>query len=165
MTIHQIGLSQQPGQGDSYSVVGDVVTFKAVGEDTGGKYALFEIVVQPQIGPPPHIHHREDEAFYILEGEVEFHLDNQTIMATPGTFLHSPKGQVHSFINIGRKPAKMLCWTTPAGIEKFFTQVGIRVENSEALPPPITQATIERIVATAPEYGIEILPLTPDSSI
>ncbi len=54
-----------PGQETSLSIVGDVLTFKAVGEDTDGQYTLVEVRVDPQIGPPPHIHHREDEAFYI----------------------------------------------------------------------------------------------------
>ena len=158
MTINQYSSWLQPGQGATYSVVGDVVIFKAVGEDTGGKYALFEVVVQPQIGPPPHIHSREDEAFYILEGEVEFQLDNQTILATPETFLHSPKGQLHSFKNIGSTPARILSWAMPAGIEKFFAEVGTLLDEASALPPPVSQTMIERVLATAPKYGIEIIP-------
>ena len=107
MTINY-GILSQPGEGDSYSVAGDVATFKATSEQTDGKYALFEVVLVPQLGPPPHIHSREDEAFYIQEGSIEFYLDEQTVVATPGTFLHSPKGQLHSFKNIGSVPAKML---------------------------------------------------------
>ncbi|WP_445632833.1 Quercetin 2,3-dioxygenase [Nostoc sp. DSM 114161] len=163
MTINR-GIWQQPGEGDSYSVAGDVATFKATSEQTSGKYALFEVVVAPELGPPPHIHSREDEAFYIQEGSFEFYLDEQTVVATPGTFLHSPKGQLHSFKNIGSTPAKMLIWTAPGGIEKFFARVGTKVENSSVPPLPITQEVIDRILATAPEYGITIvLPQTNNS--
>lgn len=164
MTINQDGLWVQPGQETSFSVVGDLVTFKAVGEDTGGKYALFEFVVQPQTGPPLHIHSREDEAFYIQEGEYEFQLDDRTVVATAGTFIHSPKGQLHGFKNIGTIPAKMLCWVTPAGIEKFFAQVGQRVEDPHAPLPPVSSATIERLLVTAPKYGLNIIPPATDSS-
>ncbi|MEH2418236.1 cupin domain-containing protein [Nostoc sp.] len=77
---------------------------------------MFEVVLAPQLGPPPHIHSRKDEAFYIQEGSIEFYLDEQTVVATSGTFLHSPKGQLHSFKNIGSVPAKMLIWATPGGL-------------------------------------------------
>ncbi|BAZ14075.1 cupin 2 domain-containing protein [Calothrix sp. NIES-4071] len=155
MTINH-GILLRSGDGDSYSVAGDVTTFKATSEQTDGKYALFEVVVAPQLGPPPHIHSREDEAFYIQSGSIEFYLDKQTVLATPGTFLHSPKGQLHSFKNVGSTPAKMLILATPGGVEKFFAQVGTKVENSSVPPLPITQEVIDRILATAPEYGITI---------
>jgi hypothetical protein len=89
-------LLMKPGQGTSFSIVGDIVTLKAVSEDTNGQYTLFELRVDPEIGPPPHIHHREGEAFYIQEGELEFQLGNQTVIATPGTFLYSPQRSLTS---------------------------------------------------------------------
>jgi len=158
MTIEQNELFVRPDQGTVVSVAGDVLVFKAKGEQTNGQYALFEITVEPQASPPPHIHSREDESFYILEGEVEFHLDEHTIVATPGTFLQSPRGQKHSFNVIGSQPAKMLCWATPAGIEHFFTEVGTGLSDAYVSPPAITPEAIERLVSTAPRYGITILP-------
>ncbi len=89
-------LLMKPGQGTSFSIVGDIVTLKAVSEDTNGQYTLFELRVDPEIGPPPHIHHREGEAFYIQEGELEFQLGNQTVIAAPGTFLYSPQRSLTS---------------------------------------------------------------------
>ncbi|AVH71425.1 cupin domain-containing protein [Nostoc sp. 'Lobaria pulmonaria (5183) cyanobiont'] len=159
MTMNQLpqpGIVLQPGQGRTLCVAGDVVTFKAVGSQTEGKYMLMETRVEPQAGPPPHIHSREDEAFYIQAGVVEFQLDERTIVATPGTFLHSPKGQLHSFKNIGTTPAKMLIWSTPAGIEQFFIEVGIPMQDPEGLPPALTSTVVEKMLATAPNYGIEI---------
>ena len=157
MTIPQSGLLRQPGQGDSYWVLGDLYTFKAVGEETGQAYALVEAVIQPNNGTPLHVHSHEDVVFYVQEGEIECQLDEQTVIATAGTFLHSPKGQQHSYKNIGANPAKMLIWVTPAGLEKFFAEIGTPVEQS-ALPPAISPADLEKVLATAPKYGLEIIP-------
>jgi mannose-6-phosphate isomerase-like protein (cupin superfamily) len=150
-------LLMKPGQGHSLSVVGDIFTFKAVGEDTNGQYTLIELQVDPGIGPPPHVHHREDEAFYIQEGELEFQLGDQTVIATPGTFLYSPKGHLHSFKNITNQRAKMLVWYTPAGIEKYFAEVGVPVDAPDAPSRPATPEAIERILAAAPKYGLEFI--------
>jgi mannose-6-phosphate isomerase-like protein (cupin superfamily) len=154
-TSHELLL--RPSQGPSFSVVGDILTFKAVSEDTNGQYTLFELRVDPEIGPPPHIHHREDEAFYIQEGELEFQLGDQTVLATPGTFLYSPKGHLHSFKNITNQRAKILVWCMPAGIEKYFTEVGVPVDDPEAPSRPATPEAIERVLAAAPKYGIEFI--------
>jgi quercetin dioxygenase-like cupin family protein len=159
MKVNLDGSLLQPGQGSSFWVLDNLYTFKAVGEDTNQGYALFELLVHPHNGTPPHIHCLEDEAFYIQEGEVEFQLEEQTIVASAGTFLHSPKGQLHSFQNIGSKPAKMLCWVTPAGLENFYAEVGFPVEDREAPPPPVSPADIEKFLATAPDYGIEFIPI------
>lgn len=150
-------LLMKPGQGTSLSIVGDIVTFKAVSEDTNGQYTLFEVQVDPDIGPPPHIHHREDEAFYIQEGELEFQLGNQTVIATPGTFLYSPKGHQHNFTNKTNQRAKMLVWCMPAGIEEFFAEVGVPVDDPDGPSRPATPEAIERVLAAAPKYGIEFI--------
>ncbi|MBD2518199.1 quercetin 2,3-dioxygenase [Nostoc sp. FACHB-973] len=157
MTVNQKELLQQPGQGSSYWVLGDLYTFKAVGEETGQAYALIEIIIQPQSSTPPHVHSHEDEAFYIQEGELEFQLHDQTILATPGTFLHFPKGQIHGFTNIGLEPVKLLCWVTPAGLEKFFMEIGVPVSES-ILSTTVSPADMEKVLATAPSYGIKIIP-------
>jgi quercetin dioxygenase-like cupin family protein len=159
MTIDPKGLIQQPGGGISYWFDRDLYTFKAVGEDTGEAYALCEVVVAPQGGgTPPHRHSRENESYYVQEGELEFQLEEQTVVATAGTFLHSPKGQLHRFTNTGSTPVKLLVWVTPAGFEKFIAEVG-KVANGQMSPAqPLSPADLEKILATAPKYGIEIIP-------
>jgi mannose-6-phosphate isomerase-like protein (cupin superfamily) len=154
-TSHELLL--KPGQGNSLSVVGDILTFKAVSEDTNGQYTLFELQVDPEIGPPPHIHHREDEAFYVQEGELEFQLGDRTVIATPGTFLYSPKGHLHCFKNITNQRAKLLVWCMPAGVEKYFAEVGVPVDDPEAPSRPATPEAIKRVLAAAPKYGIEFI--------
>lgn len=159
MTLNQKALLMQPGQGSSYWFDRDLYTFKAVGEETGQAYALFEVIVAPQGGgTPPHRHSRENESFYIQEGELEFQLDQQTIIAGAGTFLHSPQGQLHRFTNISDSPAKLLVWVTPAGFEKFIAEVSKATDSQAAPAPPLNPADLEKILNTAPKYGIEIIP-------
>lgn len=99
----------------------------------------------------------EDEAFYIQEGELEFQLGDRTVIATPGTFLYSLKGHLHTFKNITNQRAKMLTWYMPAGIEKFFAEVGVPVDDPDIPSRPATPEAIERILAAAPKYGIEFI--------
>lgn len=158
MTINQKGFIVEPGKGSSYWFGVDLLTFKAVGEDTQQQYVLLEAIIQPESGVPPHTHSREDESFYIQEGTFEFHLDEQKTVAIPGTFLHSPKGQLHSFINIGSEPGKLLIWVTPAGFEKFMAEVGIPAQNQIAPAQPLNTNDLQRIIETAKKYGMEIIP-------
>ena len=157
MTIDHQAILMKPGQGSSYGVLGDLYIFEAVGEETGQAYALVEVHTQPQNAPPPHIHSHEDETFYVQKGTFEFQLDDQIVVATPGTFLHSPKGQLHRFTNTGSAPGKMLIWVTPAGLEKFFKGVGQPAVNPTS-PPSITPEDFEKVMAMAPQYGLEIIP-------
>jgi quercetin dioxygenase-like cupin family protein len=163
MTLDQHGVLLQPGQGSSYWFDRDLYTFKAVGEDTGQAYALCEVIVAPQGGgTPPHRHSRENESFYVQAGELEFQLDEQTIVATAGTFLHSPKGQLHRFTNTSSTPAKLLVWVTPAGFEKFIAEVGKAAGGQVTSAPSLSPADLEKILSTAPQYGIEIIPPAAD---
>src|SRR3989449_10283541 len=108
---------RKPGEGRTILVVGDVYRFLAVGEETNGKSALWEAVVPPGGGPPPHVHSREEEGFYVLEGEITFQIGDERLVARAGTFANMPVGTVHSFRNDGSRPAKMLISVAPAGLE------------------------------------------------
>jgi mannose-6-phosphate isomerase-like protein (cupin superfamily) len=88
---------RKPTQGRTVAVVGDVYRFLATGEDTNGKYALWEAIVPPGGGPPPHVHSREEEGFYVLEGEITFTVGDERIVAKAGTFANMPVGTPHSF--------------------------------------------------------------------
>lgn len=139
------------GEGKSVWVVGDRYTFLAIGEDTGGAYALIHATVPPQGGPPPHVHRREDETFYVLEGELTFQADGRTFELKPGAFITLPKGSLHTFKNIGTTTAKMLITVNPAGLEQFFAEVGHGTQEE-----PVTPAAVEKLVAIASKYGLEI---------
>jgi quercetin dioxygenase-like cupin family protein len=150
----------QSGKGCTYSLLGDLYTLLATGENTDGAYGLVEVVMQPQGMIPAHSHDYL-EAHYVLEGEVEYQLDEQTIVATSGSFIHFPKGQSHGFRNIQSQPAKLLMWVTPAGGEQFFAEVGQPVnlpmseEEKHILSQPPSPADIEKAVEIAStKYGL-----------
>jgi len=91
-----------PGEGRAVWVLGgQLLTYKVTAEQTGGAYSLFEGTVPPGGGAPPHIHHREDESFYVVDGEFEFSRDGETIKAGPGSLVYVPRGSLHAFENVG----------------------------------------------------------------
>lgn len=147
---------KKPGEGRTIGVVGDVYRFLATGEETNGKYALFEALVPPGGGPPPHVHSREEEGFYVLEGEITFTINGERVVATAGMFANMPVGTPHSFKNDSNKPAKMLISLAPAGLEKMFFEVGVPLAEGATTALPPTKEEIEKLLLIAPNYGVEI---------
>jgi quercetin dioxygenase-like cupin family protein len=145
-----------PSEGRTIAVVGDVYRFLATGDDTNGKYAMWEAVVPPGGGPPPHVHSREEEGFYVLDGEVTVHISDKRVVATAGTFVNMPVGTPHSFKNESRNPTKMLITVAPAGLEQMFFEVGVPLAQGATTAVPPTKDEIEKMLAVAPEYGIDI---------
>jgi mannose-6-phosphate isomerase-like protein (cupin superfamily) len=134
------------------------MTYKITSERTGGAYSLFEVVSEPGGGLPPHIQHREDEAFYIVEGEYEFLDDGHTIRVGKGSLVYVPKGNLHTYKNVGTTLGKMLVSQTPGGLhELFFEEIG-QEEAQDTFKPRAHEGLLdaERIVAIAATYGIEI---------
>lgn len=146
-----------PPQGRTVAVVGDVYRFLATGEDTNGKYALWEAVVPPGGGPPPHVHSREEEGFYVLDGEITFSINGERIVARAGTFANMPVGTPHSFKNESERPARMLISVAPAGLEQMFFEVGVPLAEGATTASPPAKDEIEKLLTVAPSYGIEIL--------
>ena len=146
----------KPGEGRTIAVVGDVYRFLATGDDTNGKYALWEAIVPPGGGPPPHVHSREEEGFYILEGEITFQIGEERVVATVGMFANMPVGTPHSFKNESDQTAKMLISVAPAGLEQMFFECGVPVAQGATTALPPSKAEIEKLLEIAPRYGIEI---------
>ncbi len=147
---------RQKTQGRTVAVVGDVYRFLATGEETNGKYAMWEAIVPPGGGPPPHVHSREEEGFYILEGEITFTINGERVVATAGMFANMPVGTPHSFKNESGKPAKMVISVAPAGLEQMFFDVGVPLAEGATTALPPTKSEIEKLLAIAPNYGVEI---------
>lgn len=143
-------------EGTRVAVVGDLYRYLATGDDTDGKYAMIDATVPPGGGPPPHIHRREEEAFFVLEGEITFRLDDETIVAGPNAFLNMPIGSLHSFKNESNQPARMLITVAPAGLEKMFLEVGTVLTDPSEQPQPPTEQEIKKLLEVAPNYGVEI---------
>ena len=143
------------GEGPVIAIVGDTYRILVTGKETGGRYAMWDARVPPGGGPPPHTHSREEESFYVLEGEVTFTGEGETFSAGPGTFASMPLGSLHSFRNATAKPARMIISCAPACFEQMFFEAGRILAPGETAGPP-TKEEIEKLLAIAPKYGVEI---------
>jgi quercetin dioxygenase-like cupin family protein len=147
----------KPGEGRALWVSRELVTCKVTSEQTGGAYSLFEIMSQPQGRVPPHIQHREDECFYVLQGEFEFLVEGRTMRVGAGSLVYVPRGNLHAYENVGNKPARMLVSQTPGGLhERFFEELGKPAEDPSVPPIDESPPGAKKITATAAKYGIEI---------
>lgn len=140
---------------ESVWYTGWLLTFLATGEDTQGRFALIEGVTRKGNAPPPHIHRREDETFYILEGEMTASVGSQTIKGTPGTLIFAPRNIVHSF-EINSEQIRMLILLTPAGLEGYFKECSVPAP-AITLPPPaeVPYGDLQKLQAVGSKYGIE----------
>ena len=111
--------------------------------------------IPPGGGPPPHVQHREDESFYVLEGEFEFLVGEDTIPAGSGSRVHVPSGTLHTFKNVGSSPSRVLGVLTP-GDSRSFLEVG--EPATEGSSPPQGEPDVGRIVEIGQKYGLEIPP-------
>ena len=148
----------QPGEGDARWWLGTLATIKATAEDTGGLYTLVEVVEPEGVEAPLHVHHREDEGFWILEGEVTFRVGEETIKASPGSFVFGPRDVPHTY-RVDSGPARILFILSPGGMEGFI-YASSEPATSLTLPPSegvYEEADMEKLVALAQEYGAEIL--------
>jgi len=139
----------QAGKGRVLSVLGERVTLKLTGEDSDGSCAAVEISTPPQVGPPLHVHQREDEAFYVLEGMYEIRVGGRVIPAPPGTFAFLPRGIPHRYTNVGYRTGRLFVTITPAGFEGFFEELSVLGPDA-----PVDRGRLEAI---GRKYGLEIL--------
>ncbi len=151
--------AHEPGEGEALWWIGMLATIKATAEQTGGQYTLVEILAPEGFASPLHVHHFEDEGFYILEGEMTFYVGDQTIKAHPGSFLFGPKDVPHAF-TVDSGPARLLFILSPAGFEDLLRAMG---EPARALtmPPqpeaPPSEAEMQQMAAIAAQHGVEFL--------
>jgi chromate reductase, NAD(P)H dehydrogenase (quinone) len=146
------------GQGAVYAVAGDCYTVKAGTAQTGGAYAAFEFFIPPGGGPPPHIHAREYEGFYLLDGELTFYVGPQRdrVVARRGDFIAAPVGVLHQFCNESDSPATAFVIAAPSGVENFFAAAGEPLPEGSTDTHPPDDDDIARLTALAPRWGIAI---------
>lgn len=143
-------------EGEALWFFAALAILKATGETTNGRAAVFEVLAPKGAGPPLHVHRREDEWFYILEGGLTFWVGGRVIEASPGSFIYGPRDIPHAFA-VRSPQARYLGVAQPAGFENF---VRVVAEPAKALtiPPPSTPSPdLSRVTAVAAEFGIEIL--------
>jgi mannose-6-phosphate isomerase-like protein (cupin superfamily) len=151
------------GEGEETWFQPNRMTIKATAETTGGAYGLVESWIRAGSSPPLHVHHHEDEAFFVLEGTVRFHSAGRDVVAGPGSFVFLPRDVPHTFVVEGEEDAHMLTLLSPGGGEQFFVEGG-RTPEGPGLPPP-GPPDVEKLRQLAPRFGNEIVgpPLTPGS--
>jgi quercetin dioxygenase-like cupin family protein len=145
----------QPGEGRRLWIVGDTLTFKATAAQTGGSLMAVEVLAAPGGGPPPHVHAGEDELWYVLDGEFEILMGEETMRASAGAFAFVPRGTLHRFENVSDTPSRVLILFTPGGFEGFFFEAGLPVVEGESAPP-LGPEEIERSREAAIRYGMEV---------
>lgn len=144
-----------PDEGDAYWFLGALATIKASTESTGGHVAVIEHLAPRGHGSPLHVHTREDEWFYVLEGELTFWVDGEVSVASAGSFAYGPKGLAHTFI-VSSELARFLLVTEPAGFERFTRALGEPADRE--IPPPATEPPdVEGLTKLATTFGLQIL--------
>jgi quercetin dioxygenase-like cupin family protein len=112
-----------PEEGRSVSLGGMGVVFKLGREDTGGAFAVIEHPIEPGRLVLPHVHQREDEYSYVLEGVIGARVGDQEITAAAGSYVIKPRGLMHTFWNPGPRPARLVEIIAPAGFEAYFVEL------------------------------------------
>lgn len=139
---------------------GDLYNLLATGDETNKAFFQFEAIVPKGGGPPPHVHSREDESFYVVRGNLEILIGDSLYQAKAGDFVYIPRGTTHRFKNTGAGTAVQLVTFVPAGMEGFFREAFPPVTDRKAAPPPITDELIQKMNEVAPRYGVTMLPPT-----
>jgi quercetin dioxygenase-like cupin family protein len=143
-------------KGQTFQVPSSIITFLAVGADTGGSFSLFEARVAPQQGAPFH-QHSDDEAFLVLEGTFQFQIAEQCLQRGKGEFTFVPRNTPHTFLNLNADTeGRLLIITLPAGNhEGFFAEAGEKVSASAPFSTELPD--LEKLVTVGKRHGFEIL--------
>lgn len=127
---------------------------------TNGAFGLVEHTsIPPGFASPYHVHHREDEAFYVIDGEVAFVLDGKWKRVGPGAFVYGPREIPHGFKTVGDAPVRMLILCAPGGFENFI------LELAEPLDSPMRVPDMQALIAAAAHAGIDILGPLPEEHV
>lgn len=128
---------------------------RATDAQTGGALGLIEQVIAPGFASPYHVHHKEDESFYVLEGTMRFYSEGCAWDAGAGGFAFLPRDIPHGFRVMGDTPARVLLLMTPGGFEGFVAELS---EPSPPAGPP----DMGHLMRVAEKYGIDILGPLPE---
>ncbi len=149
-------IAMQAGEGESIWSFGVLATIKASRETTDGRVAVIEHLAPQGAGSPLHVHHREDEWFYVIEGALTFWVGGEVIEAPAGSFVYGPRDVPHTFL-VSSPQARFLLVAEPAGFESFLRALGQPAPTLTIPPPAAPPSDLAPLVAAAAEYGIEIL--------
>ncbi len=147
-------------EGKTISAFGALITIKVEGSQTGGIFGMIDEVMPPGFETPYHVHHAEDEAFYVLEGEITFVCGGQKIKALPSTYVWGPRDVPHGVRVDGDQPARMLLMSVPSSFIEFTLEMAEPVQDRTK--PPTGGLDIDKVMRIAPKYGLEVLGPMPE---
>ena len=136
------------GAGRTFTMLGTTMRLIAAATATGGRYTVIEQITPPGWGPPRHIHSREDEIFYVLEGAYDLHVGDERLTVTAGASAVLPRHVPHGFRNAASAPSRLLCVIAPGGFEEYF----LAVAKCSPAPNPA------QLVELARPFGLTLLP-------
>ena len=139
----------------AYVSAGELFLMLAGAEQTGGAFGLMEGVIRRGAEPPPHVHHREDESFFVLDGSLRLRVGDDRFSATPGSFVFCPRDVPH-LLTLETDEVRLLTLVTPGGLESFFVELGEPAPD-RTLPSELPELDVERVVTLAGHYGAEVL--------
>lgn len=145
-----------PDGGEALWFLGTLVELKSSAETTAGRVAVTENLAPRGAGSPLHVHRREDEWFYVIEGELTFWVAGETIEAPAGSFVYGPRNIPHTFV-VSSEQARFLLGVEPAGFGGFIRELGEPARELRIPPPATEPPDVARMAALAAEYGVEIL--------
>lgn len=147
-------------EGEARWWFGGLVEIKATAADTAGQMTIVEVSYAPGFEAPLHVHHRDDEGFWILEGEATFEVGEATIAASAGDYLFGPRDIPHRF-SVGPDGCRMLFIMVPGGFFEDLIRATSEPAPSRTLPPPPehepTPEEMDALKATIKEHGYELL--------
>ncbi len=157
------GIFVGPANGkDLTNPIGGGMVVKLRDEDTAGAYSVHDNTIPPgSPGPMPHIHHRHEETFYVLEGELTVRVGSRKIVAPAGSFVVVPRGVVHQPSNPGTEPTRVLLVFSPAGMDSFFEEAA--EERMPLAVVPEDPAILERLRVFTERYDYEFAELPPEA--
>jgi quercetin dioxygenase-like cupin family protein len=147
------------GQGEARWWFGQLAELKTTAADTGGQLTIVEATAPPRLGVPLHVHHRDDEGFWILEGEATFEVGDTTIHASAGDYVFGPRDIPHRF-TVGDDGCRMLFIMVPGGLEDLVRSTSEPAPSRTLPPPPEKEpdaAELERLKEVVAELGYELL--------
>lgn len=150
-------------EGEALWSVGALMVFKVDAEQTGGAFSLMEHVADPMFETPYHVHHGEDELFYVVDGEIDCYYgdDGESVVrAGPDDTVFLPRDVPHGFRVVSDDVCRMLIQVTPAGLEEFFAEVGGPAERLETPPP--AEPDVVALTEAAAGYQLDILGPLPE---
>jgi quercetin dioxygenase-like cupin family protein len=149
-------MATQAGQGEARWWFGALAEIKATAADTGGQLTIVEVTESPGAEAPLHVHHREDEGFWILEGEVTLYVGDETIEASAGDFAWGPRDIPHRY-TVGPNGCRMLFLCTPGGFEDLVRDMSEPARERTLPPPSHEEPDMDRVAAVAKKHHCELL--------